>query len=167
VTLAACSSLATFPDGEPLEDVVYIPLHLAVDVEDSLRLRCPSDAPRDSAWHWISRSSLLRLEQDGTAELSILAQDRPPSRTGGFRCGDAGHEMGVLRPGRYGPLPDGVLEFTWDSVPTPDTAGVWVTSEEVWISDGIPAGGRELSTVLRFQEVRTSALLRFPVLPGG
>ena len=61
---------------------------------------------------------------------------------------------------------DEVILFDWDEVALPDTAGLWVTSEEVSITDGVPIGGPRLLSLLMYKGREVPVVLRFPILAG-
>lgn len=164
--LSGCNRIIE-PDNGPPQGPTGVPVLLRVEVSDSLLLDCPQGLAVDSAHHWIDPTSSLRLDPGGRGELSVLAVDRPPSGAGEARCGAAGRERGVIRPGGYVTRTDGTLELRWDSVPRPDTSGVWVTSNEAWLSDARPISNRELVAVLRFQEVEVAVVLDFSLEDGG
>ena len=167
ISAVACTS-SIAPDNE-LNSVRLgeLAIPLTVTVADSLHLACPADAPRASAHHWILSESVVRLEPDGTADLSFLAADVPPSKAGSPRCGGEGVRRGVRRPGNYRVNVDNVVIFWWDRIPEPDTAGVWVTSEDAWIGQAAPIGGQRLSAPILFHGADTRATLGFPVEPSG
>ena len=128
---------------------------------------CPPGAALDSAHHWIDTESFVRLDPDGTSEVAMISEDLPPSRLGAPRCGGAeGHRLGIRRPGGYSVGADEVILFEWDDVALPDTAGLWVTSEEVSITDGVPIGGPRLLSLLMYKGREVPVVLRFPILAG-
>ncbi len=131
-------------------EIIVLPSSFGIEAADSLWMACVSpDAQQDSAFHFVSSTSTLELGPGDSASVHVWIQDGDIDLSAPRRCqGTSASERGRQRTGIFEATSAGAA-FVWDMIAVPDTAGGWVTSEEVSLGAAFrPTSGEAWDAVL-------------------